>query len=93
MESVISSLALRPHHGTTFNPICMLGSCHIGPIIERSRSQDSPIDYCLSEGRIQPPSEQEDRSSGVSFPLRNVSKVIKGCDVSIEIFPLHLDGQ
>ena len=71
----------------------MLGSCHIGPIVERSRSRDSPIDYCLSEGWIQPPLEQEDRSLGVSFPLRDISEVIEGCNIGIEIFSLHLDGQ
>ena len=71
----------------------MLGSCRIGPIVERNRSWNRPIDYCLSKGRIQPPSEQENRSLEVSFPLRNISKVIEGCDVGIEIFPLHLDGQ
>ena len=77
----------------TFNPIGMLGSCRIGPIVERNQPWDRPIDYRLSEGRIQPPSEQENRSSGVSFPLHDISKVIEGCDVGIEIFPLHLDGQ
>ena len=71
----------------------MLGSCHIGPVVKCNWSWDSPIDYCLGEGWIQPSSEQEDRSSGISLPLRDVSEVVEGCNVSIEIFSLHLDGQ
>ena len=71
----------------------MLGLRRVGPVVERDQSWDGPIDYCLGEGWIQSSSEQEDRSSEISFPLRNVPKVIEGCDVSIEVLSLHFDGQ
>ena len=93
MESVVSSSALSSHYGAALNPICMLGSRRVGPIIERNRSWDSSVDYCLSKGRIQSSSEQEHCSSGVLFPLHDVPKVIEGCNVRVKIFPLHLDGQ
>jgi hypothetical protein len=51
-KSVVFSSALGSHHGATFNPICVLGSCRIGPVVERDRPRDRPVDYCLSESRI-----------------------------------------
>ena len=61
----------------------MLGSHRVGPIVKHDWFWDSPINYCLGEGRIQPPPEQEDRSSGISFPLRDIPEVVEGRDVGI----------
>ena len=85
-------MVLRPHHSTALDPICVLGSGRVGPIIKHNRPQDGSIDNCLSKGWIQPPSEQENSPSGISFPLCNLPEVIERRDVSIEIFSLHLDG-
>ena len=85
-------MVLRPHYSTTFHPICVLGLGRVGPVVKRDRPWNSSIDDCLDEGWIQPPSEQEDCSSGISFPLCNFPKVIECHNVSVEILSLHLDG-
>ena len=71
----------------------MLGLRRVGPVVKRDRFWDSSVDYCLGEGRIQPPSEQENCSSGISLPLCDIPEMVECCDVSIEIFPLHSNSQ
>jgi hypothetical protein len=92
-KTVIPSSILCSHYRTTFDPICMLRSCRVCPVIERFRPRNRSVDHSLGQSWVQSSPEQEDRPSGVSFPLRDGSEMIERCDVSVKIFSLHFDSQ
>ena len=92
LEPIIPSMVLRSHYGTAFDPIHVLGSGRVSPVIKRDRPWDGSIDDCLGEGQVQSPSEQEDRSLGISLPLCDFPKVVECHDVGVKILSLHLNS-
>ena len=91
-ESIILPVVLCSHYHVALDPVCVLCSHHVGPVVKRDWPRDHLINDGLGEGWIQSSPEQEDHTSGVPFPLHDISEVVKHCDVGIKIFPLHFDS-
>ena len=70
----------------------MLSPRHVCPVVEHYGPQDGSVDYSLGKGWVQSPSEQEDHSPEIPFPLHNVPKVVEHCDIGIKVLSLHLNG-